>query len=341
MTRRGEANDPKPERLPLDPRGEFPVEEPDLVPEEDLEEEGRGDAETAALVPLRERPLPSAIDPLARYIQEVRKFPPLDPEEERELARRYRETGDPELAKRLITANLRLVVKLALMYRRALRSVMDLIQEGNIGLLEALKRYDPDLGVRFSTYASWWIKAYILKYLLDNARLVRVGTTNARRKLLYNLRREQRKLESQGIAPTTKLLAARFGVSEEDVEDVDRALSAQDVSVDVPVGEDQRTRLGDLLPAEGPSAFDQVAAAEVKERIDAALEEFRAGLGERDRALLDRRLAADEPATLQQLGEEFGVTREAMRQAEVKLKRRLATFLRDRFGEEVRLHFLQ
>lgn len=302
---------------------------------DDLVEEEPG----TALVPAREAALPVSVDPLTRYIQQVRQLPELDPEEERDLARRYRETGDPEIARRLLTANLRLVVKLALMYRRAFRNVMDLIQEGNIGLMEALKRYDPDQGVRFSTYAAWWIKAYMLKYLLDNARLVRVGTTNARRKLLYNLRKEKQKLEGQGIVPTTKLLAERFGVSEEDVADVDQALSSRDMSVDAPLGEDTERTLGDTLASPAPSVEDQVGTTQLREKVEQAVSTFRRELSEREQAILDERLMAEEPATLQELGDRFDVTREAMRQAENKLKRRLAKFLRERFGEEFVLQF--
>ncbi len=283
--------------------------------------------------------VPAVGDPLAHYIEQVRRFEQLDRHEETALAERYRDTGDADAARRLVSANLMLVVKLALMYRRALRNVMDLIQEGNVGLLEALKRYDPEQGVRFSTYAAWWIKAYILKYLMDNARLVRVGTTNARRKLLYNLRREQRKLEAQGITATTKLLAERFGVTEDDVADVDRALRSPDLSVDAPLSEEGDFTVADVLPAPGASAEDVVVASDLKQRIDAAIEEFRADLDERERALLDGRLVAEDPLTLQELGDRFGVTREAMRQAEVKLKRRLATFLRKHLGDEVILHF--
>lgn len=295
-------------------------------------------APAGALVPRgRQALVPS--DPLARYLLEVKRFAPLDPVEESALARRYRDTGDQEAAARLISHNLLLVVKLALMYRRALHNPMDLVQEGNVGLLEALKRFDPEQGVRFNTYAAWWIKAYILKFLLDNARLVRVGTTNARRKLLYNLRREQRKLEAQGVKPTPRLLAERFGVSETDVIDVDRALSHQDLSTDQPVGEEGSATIGDLMSAEQEPIDQQVIAREMKQRIDDALTEFRRELSERDQALLDARLAAVESATLQELGDRFGVTREAMRQAEAKLKQRLALFLRQRLGDDVILYF--
>ncbi len=278
-------------------------------------------------------------DPLARYLLELKQFEPLTPTEEIALARRYRESGDQEAAAKLISHSLLMVVKLALMYRRALHNPMDLVQEGNIGLLEALKRFDPDQGVRFNTYAAWWIKAYILKYLLDNARLVRVGTTNARRKLLYNLRREQRKLEAQGIQATPKLLAEKFGVSEHDVVEVDRALSSPDLSTDLRVGEDGSATVGDLMAGRETPIDEQVIEREMKQRIDDAIAEFRQELSERDQAILDARLAAVDSATLQELGDRFGVTREAMRQAEAKLKARLAVFLRQKLGDDVILHF--
>ncbi len=313
--------------------GEPLLEEEDAVAEEDSGATGS----SRALVPVSSEHLPVPADPLARYIQEVRWVPDLTPEEEWELADRYHDEGDAEAAKKLVTANLKLVVKLALMYRRAFRNVWDLIQEGNVGLMEALKRFDPEQGVKFSTYAAWWAKAYMLKFLLDNARLVRVGTTNARRKLLYNLRKEQRRLEGQGIQPTSKLLAERFGVSEEDVIEVDKALSSGDLSVDAPLGEDGDRSFAEILPAPGANAEEQVTLSDLREKVDRALERFRVDLSPRDRAILDERLAADEPKTLQELGDIYSVTREAMRQAENKLKRRLAEFLRAELGEDVSL----
>jgi len=323
---------------PDDPLG-APVdgEEFEAVAEELIDEQAAQPEASTALVPVSRERLPVSIDPLARYIQQVRQAEELDPGVEQELARQYRDRGDTEAARRLITANLRLVVKLALMYRRAFRNVWDLIQEGNIGLMEALKRYDPEQKVRFSTYAAWWIKAYMLKYLLDNHRLVRVGTTNARRKLLYNLRKEQRKLAAEGIQATPKLLAERFGVSEEDVVEVDKALSSRDVSVDAPLGEDSRRTFAEVLPAEQVSVEEQVSVAELREKVDRALEAFKKTVGPRDRALIELRLAADEPVTLQELGNRFGVTREAMRQAENKLKKKLAVYLREQLGEDVSL----
>jgi len=192
------------------------------------------------------------VDPLARYLAEIRRYPALDRDEEVRLARAYRERGDREAAARMITSNLILVVHIARTFRRAVSNTLDLIQEGNVGLIQALERFDPDVGVRFSTYAGWWIKAYILKYLLDNARMVRVGTTNARRRLLYNLRRERRRLEAVGIAPGPKLLAERFGVSEKDVVDVERSLSGADLSLDARTGDESGATRGEFVAWPGP-----------------------------------------------------------------------------------------
>lgn len=325
----------EPEILGPDSEGAFPSLAADEAFLDDGHEEGVHEAISPTLAPVHDKSLPVPYDPLARYIQEVRRIPELSREEEQLLARRFSETGDPEAARRLITAHLMLVVRLALMYRRAFRNLMDLIQEGNIGLMEALKRFDPNQGVRFPTYAAWWIKAYMLKFLLDNARLVRVGTTNARRKLLYNLRRERTRLEQQGITPTPKLLAERFGVSETDVVEVDRAISSADISVDQPINEDGSLTVGDTIHSHAPSAEEEVAQAEVRERVAAALAEFKVDLNERELAILEERLIAVEPVTLQELGDRFHVTREAMRQAENKLKERLARFLRGKLGEEV------
>jgi RNA polymerase sigma-32 factor len=279
------------------------------------------------------------LDPLGRYLAEVNRYAPLDREEELRLARLFRKTGDPEAAARLVTANLILVVKIARMFRRAVVNVLDLIQEGNVGLLHSLDRYDPELGVKFSTYASWWIKAYILKYLLDNTRLVRVGTTNARRKLLYNLNREKRRLEAAGFTAGPRLLAERFGVSERDVVDVEQALRGGDVPLDAPVGGDGATTRGDLLAAEAPSVEDEVARRELKALLDEKLAVFRAGLSEKEAAILDARLLADTPATLQEIGDRYGITREAVRQSEKRLTDRLREYLTEELGEEAVLQF--
>ncbi len=153
------------------------------------------------------------LDPVRKYLLEISQFEPLTHEEEHRLAILYREEGNQEAAYRLVTSNLRLVVRIAYLYSRVYQNIMDLIQEGNIGLMEAVKRFDPYMGTRLPTYATWWIKAYIIKFILDNFRIVRVGTTNERRKLLFNLRKEKEKLRLQGIEPTAALIAARLNVS--------------------------------------------------------------------------------------------------------------------------------
>ena len=271
-----------------------------------------------------ERGLPAPFDPFRRYLAELSRYPPLEREEEQALARQYRETGDRRALFRLVTANLMLVVRIALGYRRAARKLLDLIQEGNIGLLQAIERFDPDLDVRLPTYAAYWIRAYMVKYLLDNVRLVRVGTTNARRKLLRHLRREKQRLESQGFEVGTKLLAERFGVSEQDVQDVERALDSRDVSLDAPlVAGEERTPADVIADERAGDIEEQVARRELQQRVEATLDRFRQGLSERDRALLDERILSDTPRTLQEIGDRFGTTREAVRQAEVRLMARL------------------
>lgn len=321
--------------------GELPfvLGDEEVIEAEIIHPEGEeGSSAGTALVPLKGAPLPVTVDPFTRYLREIRQFKELDPEEEFRLALRYRQTGDREAAGRLITANLRLVVRLALMYRRAVRHVMDLVQEGNIGLMEALKRFDPTREVKFRTFASWWIKAYMLKFLLDNARMVRVGTTNARRKLIYNLKREKERLAALGVAPTPRLLAERFGVSESDVVEVDRVLASPDLSVDQRLSPDSEITVGERLPASAQPVDEELARRQMIEMVQQAVALFRETLAERERAILDRRLFVangEEPATLQELGDQYGVTREALRQAESKLKQRLAVFLREKLGEDV------
>ncbi|HEX4825702.1 MAG TPA: sigma-70 family RNA polymerase sigma factor [Candidatus Polarisedimenticolaceae bacterium] len=273
------------------------------------------------------------VDPYRRYMAELRKYPPLTREEEQELARRYRETGDRDALFRLVTSNLMLVVRVALSFRRAAKNLLDLIQEGNLGLLAAIDRFDPEVGVRLPTYAAWWVRAYIVKFLLDNVRLVRVGTTNARRKLLRNLRQEKSRLEAAGFEVGPKMLAEHFGVSEEDVKDVEAALGSRDVWIDAPLaGAEDRTQ-GDVLPASGPTVEEEVARRELQDKVKTAIARFRVDLGERERAILDDRLLSDDPATLQAIGDRFGTTREAVRQAEARLMTRLKEFLRAEIGD--------
>ncbi len=272
-------------------------------------------------------------DPFRRYLGEVRKYPALSREEEQDLARRYRDTGDREALFRLVTSNLMQVVRVALSYRRAARNLLDLVQEGNLGLLAAIERFDPELGVRLPTYAAWWIRAYIVKFLLDNVRLVRVGTTNARRKLLRNLRQEKARLIAEGFDVGPKMLADHFNVSEEDVMDVERALHSQDVSLDAPLGDAEDRTRGDLIADTGPTVEEDVARRELQDKVKEAIDRFRVGLGDREKVILDERLLSDDPVTLQVIGDRFGTTREAVRQAEARLMARLREHLKGEIGD--------
>ena len=311
-------------------RGEV---DPALVEPSRDADDGATSVESVGLVARNER-LPARFDPFRRYMAELSRYPPLTREEEQELARRYRETGDEQALFRLITANLMLVVRIALGYRRAARNLLDLIQEGNVGLLQAIERFDPEVGVRLPTYAAYWIRAYMVKFLLDNVRLVRVGTTNARRKLLRNLRREKERLERAGYEAGPRLLAEHFGVSQADVEDVERALASREVSLDAPasVGDD-RPAAEVIADPRLENVEEQVAARELRDRFEAVIRPFRETLSERDRVLLDERILSDSPKTLQEIGDRFGTTREAVRQAESRLLSKLKAVIERDLGD--------
>jgi RNA polymerase sigma-32 factor len=269
-------------------------------------------------------------DSLGRYFSELKRYPPISREEEQRLARRWVEHGDLEAARMLALSNLRLVVKIAMEYRRAWTNVLDLIQEGNVGLLQAVQRFDPYLGVKLSSYAAYWIRAYILKYLIDNYRLVRLGTTRAQRKLFFRLNREKRELERQGFEAEPKMLAERLDVTEDDVRDMERRLAESDLSLDAPVQPDEGSAtFGDFLAGAGESAESQVADTELRRVFMDKVQEFAATLTDpRDRRIIDARILAEEPKTLQELGDEFGVTRERVRQLEARLVSRLRDYMK-------------
>ncbi len=274
-----------------------------------------------------------APDTYRHYLRQVARFPRLSREEEHELAVRYRDCGDPEAAYRLVTGNLRLVVHIALEYRRSFLNLLDLIQEGNIGLMQAVRKFDPLRGVPFSGYAAWWIRAYILKHLIDHWSIVRVGTTNARRRLFYNLKKERDRLDRLGITAGPKLLAETFDASEQDVIDVSQALHQRDVSLDAPVMEDGTRPVWETIPAAAESPDEAVVQGELREILRDKLEAFGATLDDRDRWILDHRLVAEDPVTLQAIGDRFGITREAVRLAEKKIIARLRDYLRTELGD--------
>jgi RNA polymerase sigma-32 factor len=271
-------------------------------------------------------------DPLAAYMAEVTKHPLLTREEEVALAKRYRETGDVKAAYKLVASNLRLVVKLAHEYHRNPLALLDLVQEGNIGLMQAVKKFDPERGVKLSSYAAWWIRAYILRYIMDNWKMVKLGTTEAQRKLFFKLRQEQERLLKQGVEVTPKLLAERLNVTEQDVVEMDQRLGNDEVSIDAPLpgSEDEKaTRADRLLPASAPDADEALGNKELRELFRTKLAKFSATLNEKDRYIFEKRLTADEPMTLQDIGAHYGVSRERARQLEAALMERMRKYMRE------------
>lgn len=278
-------------------------------------------------------------DPLTAYMQEIRRYPLLTREEEHELAVRFAKSHDPVIARRLITANLRLVVKIAHEYRRAYRNLLDLVQEGNLGLLQAVQKYDPYRGVKLSSYAAWWIRAYMLKFVLNNWRLVKIGTTQAQRKLFFNLSKEREKLEASGFVPTNKLLAERLDVPEREVADMQVRLGAGDMSLDAPVGRDDeggRTQV-DMLQSNQPGPDVTTEGQEFRDMLHQKFEEFSKTLNSREQSLFRERMYTDSPLTLQELGERYGISRERARQLEARIYTRLKAYLKSELGEAVEI----
>jgi RNA polymerase sigma-32 factor len=300
------------------------------------------DDAATALVPAAESPGRSLarLDPLQLYIQDIRRYPLLTREEEHELATRYTESGDLDAARRLVTSNLRLVVKIAHEYRRAHRNLLDLIQEGNVGLVQAVKKYDPYRGVKLSSYAAWWIRAYILKFILNNWRLVKIGTTQAQRKLFFNLKKERDKLEALGFDASPKALAEALDVPEREVVDMERRLGHGEMSLDAPLGKDDdggRSHL-DMLESAGDTRPDVRAEGdEFRGLLRAKLEEFAKTLRGRELTIFHERLLTDSPKTLQEIGEGYGISRERARQLEKRLTDKLKKFLQAELGDAVQI----
>jgi RNA polymerase sigma-32 factor len=266
---------------------------------------------------------------LQRYMQEVSRFELLSPEQEHRLAVEYHKTQDPQIALRLITANLRLVVKIALEHRSYYSNLLDLIQEGNIGLMQAVRRFDPFRGVRLPSYAQWWIRAYILKFILDNFSLVRIGTTQAQRRLFFRLRKEQERLFKEGLEPDFKLLAERIQVPEAEVVEMQKRLAGPEASLDSahPV---TGKPLMESIAHSGMDLESQVAREEMLDKVRSAMDEFRKTLSDRELAIWDTRIASEDPLTFKEIGEKYGVTRQRMQQIEQRLKERFKKFLDSR-----------
>lgn len=274
--------------------------------------------------------LPAPPSPLQAYMREINRYPLLTPEEEYELAVAHFETQSKDAAHRLITSNLRLVVKIANDFRQTGLGPLDLIQEGNYGLMQAVKRFNPYKGVKLSSYSAWWIRAYILKFLMDNRGPVRIGTTAAQRKLFYNLRKETEKLLRQYETADPKLLAENLGVKERDVVAMQQRLNAKDISFDAPVNDGNGRTNADIIEVASTEkrADDQIADSEVLEIFEEHLIEFKKTLKGRDLDVFTDRLMEEKPLTLQEIGDRYGITRERARQIEVKIMKNLKDFVK-------------
>jgi len=271
-------------------------------------------------------------DPLKKYLMEIRKFPLLTREEEIALAKRWWEEKDRFAAYRLVVSNLRLVVKIAFEYQRAYSNLLDLIQEGNLGLMQAVKKFDPYREVKLSSYASWWIRAYILKFLIDNWSLVKIGTTQAQRKLFFRLKKEKGRLEAMGFEPGPKLLAGRLNVTKDEITEMDQRLEGGDLSLNAPLEEDSRQTYMDIIPS-GEMIEERVADTQFREILDQKIEEFNRTLKGKETFILKNRLMAEEPLTLQAAGDQLNISRERARQIEKRVVDKLKVFLKDQFPD--------
>ncbi|MCB9093916.1 MAG: RNA polymerase factor sigma-32 [Halobacteriovoraceae bacterium] len=270
------------------------------------------------------------LDPLTIYLREISKYKVLSLEEEKELTLQLFETGDIEIAKKLVLANLRLVVKIAMEYRKAHKNVMDLIQEGNIGLMKAVSKYDPHKGAKLSYYASWWIRSYILKFILDNFRLIKIGTTAEQKKLFYNLMQEKQKLLAQGIDPTPERISKTLNVSEKSVIEMEKRLGPEgaEVSLDKPqFDNDHSPGLSQVIADQEQNVEEDIAQRQSLEILQENLGDFIKGLKPRDRDIFTKRLLEEVPPSLQSIADEYGVSRERIRQIEARLIEKLKVYM--------------
>lgn len=269
-------------------------------------------------------------DPLQRYLSEISKYKLITRERERELGLRIQEENDTEAAYELVTSNLRLVVKIALEFQRMwMQNLLDLIQEGNIGLMQAVKKFDPYKNVKFSYYASFWIKAYILKFIMDNWRLVKIGTTQGQRKLFFKLKKEKQNLIDQGFDPKPKLLSEKLGVSEREVIDMDQRLDGWDISLDTPIKEDSDTDRVNFVSSDAESAEDQLAKKEIETLLHNKIDDFKKTMSSRELEIFELRVFSDSPATLQEIGDKYHISRERVRQIEKNIIKKIKEYLKN------------
>jgi len=273
--------------------------------------------------------------PLEAYLSEIRRFSPLSKEDEHAAAVDYLKTKSPDAAYKLVSGSLWLVVKIARDYERVAKNILDLIQEGNIGLMEAVRNFDPYRGVRFPSYAVWWIRAYIIRYIISNWRMVKIGTTQAQRKLFFNLKKESERLEREGIYPSTRLLAERLNVKEGEVVEMSQRLGGSDMSVDAPLKEDSDANLLSVIPSGEESAEDRVAKMQLHDALLSSLSEFESALSDKECRIFHGRVLDEDKKTLQELSDELSISKERVRQIENKLREKARAFVAKKLGSEI------
>ena len=291
--------------------------------------------EKELIQPLEDKDLPIPYDPLKKYLSEVSKYPVLTREEELEISMKVFKDKDRAAAQKLAISNLKLVVKISLEYYNTYLNILDLIQEGNVGLLHAVKKYNPYKGTKFSTYASFWIRAYILKYIMDSWSLVKIGTTQGQRILFYRLNKEKQNLEALGIYPAPKLLASTLDVKEEEVEDMEKRLAYTDISLEAPVHDESDDTIMDMMKS-GENVEEVVAEKEKSDILAKKVAEFKKTLNDKELFIFEQRIMAEEPSTLQEIGARFSISRERVRQIENRVLKKF----KERFkGEMEELDF--
>jgi RNA polymerase sigma-32 factor len=274
------------------------------------------------------------VDSLQSYLSEISRYKLLTREQEIELGTKYRKAGDEEAASALVTANLRLVVKIAMDFQRVwMQNLLDLIQEGNIGLMQAVKKFDPEKKVKFSYYASFWIKAYILKYIMDNWRLVKIGTTQGQRKLFFKLKKEKQRLLDKGFDPEPKLLSKTLGVSEREIVEMDQRLDRWDVSLNAPVKDDSDTERIEVLKTATESIENLVSRKEIEAIIKGGIAELRREMTPRELDIFDLRILSDDPKTLREIGDNYGISRERVRQVQQSIIKKMKASLEQRLPD--------
>ena len=278
---------------------------------------------------------------LDAFLAQMGKYPVLSNEEERKLTLEYFRTKDMAAGRKLVVHNMRLVVRMAYKYRRAWANILDLIQEGNVGLMEAVKRFDPYKGAKFSTYATFWIRAHMLRFLLENSRTVRISRTRVGRKLFFQLSRERAKLQAMGIDPGPKLLAERLGVDQDELEDVVKHMDQSEVRLDAPLSDDgQGASVLDTMSNQGQSPEAEAFKNEFADAVSGALDSFAQTLtDEREIMAWQKHLMTDDPISLSELGSHFGVTKQRMGQIVNGIRKRLKSHLISELGPDVELGF--